>query len=363
MGELFCGPGGLALGAQLFSKEQGHPAFEHAWANDLDRDTCNTFIQNIDGASPNTVICETVRTLDFQPLGPIDCLAFGFPCNDFSVVGERLGVDGKFGPLYTYGVAALNHFNPACFVAENVSGLTSANEGKTFCTIISDMQRAGDGYNVSAHLYKAEEYGVPQRRRRILIVGIRKDIAAEFRVPYPETGEKPLTVRDALLARPIPVGAKNNELTRQSHAVVERLKHIKAGQNAFNSGLPKEHLLNVKGARISQIYRRLELDSPSYTVTGSGGGGTHIYHWEENRALTNRERARLQGFPDDFVFEGSKESVRKQIGMAVPPPLSRAVLGALWKTLNGVAYRGVDSNIVLDTLQPSFVMEKRLAYN
>ncbi len=76
--------------------------------------------------------------------------------------------------------------------------------------------------------------------------------------------------------------------------------------------------MNVKGAKISQIYKRLDPNKPAYTVTGSGGGGTHIYHYAEPRALTNRERARLQTFPDTYIFEGSKESVRKQIGMAVP---------------------------------------------
>ena len=90
------------------------------------------------------------------------------------------------------------------------------------------------------------------------------------------------------------------------------------GENAWNSSLPKHLQLNVKGAKLSQIYRRLYPDRPAYTITGSGGGGTHGYHWSEPRALTNRERARLQTFPDDFVFKGGRGSVRKQIGMAVP---------------------------------------------
>ena len=88
----------------------------------------------------------------------------------------------------------------------------------------------------------------------------------------------------------------------------------------FTAKMPKRMRLQLNcNAKISQIYRRLEPDKPSYTVTGSGGGGTHVYHWKENRALTNRERTRLQTFPDDFVFCGGKEAVRKQIGMAVPP--------------------------------------------
>ena len=112
--------------------------------------------------------------------------------------------------------------------------------------------------------------------------------------------------------------ALNNESTKQSPIVIERLNYIKPGENAFTANIPEHLQLNIKGAKISQIYKRLDPSKPAYTVTGSGGGGTHIYHWSEPRALTNRERARLQTFPDDYYFVGSKESVRKQIGMAVP---------------------------------------------
>lgn len=335
IGDLFCGPGGLALGASQVVLDDGSPAFIHQWANDIDRDACDTFIRNIPGASPSTVICRNVRDLNFEELSPIDCLAFGFPCNDFSVVGERLGMDGKYGPLYSYGVRALNYFRPSCFVAENVSGLASANEGRAFAQILSELRAAGPGYSVTSHLYKAEEYGVPQKRRRILIVGIDKRLGIFYTVPPCTTADRPPTVRDALVLHPIGNDVANNEVTKQSPEVIERLKYIKPGQNAFTANLPEHLRLRVKGAKISQIYRRLSLDEPAYTVTGSGGGGTHIYHWEEPRALTNRERARLQGFPDSFVFCGSKESVRRQIGMAVPPPLARVVLQHLIDLLTG----------------------------
>jgi DNA (cytosine-5)-methyltransferase 1 len=99
------------------------------------------------------------------------------------------------------------------------------------------------------------------------------------------------------------------------------------------------------GAKISQIYKRLDPDRPAYTVTGSGGGGTHIYHWSENRALTNRERARLQTFPDSYIFSGSKESVRKQIGMAVPCNGARIIFEAILNTFAGISYDWVNPNI------------------
>jgi DNA (cytosine-5)-methyltransferase 1 len=144
---------------------------------------------------------------------------------------------------------------------------------------------------------------------------------------------------------PIPEDAPNNELTKQSTTVVERLSYIKPGQNAFTADLPEHLRLNVKGAKISQIYKRLDPEKPAYTVTGSGGGGTHIYHYAEPRALTNRERARLQTFPDNYVFEGSKESVRKQIGMAVPPQGAKIIFEAILKTFAGIEYESMPASI------------------
>ena len=168
---------------------------------------------------------------------------------------------------------------------------------------------------------------------------MRKDTGLRFEVPRPSG--KIRTCKDAIENPPISPKAKNNELTAQSKQVVERLKHIKPGENAWTADLPDHLRLNVTGAQLSQIYKRLDPSRPSYTVTGSGGGGTHVYHWREPRALTNRERARLQTFPDDFVFVGSKESVRKQIGMAVPPMAAKVILTAILKTFADVPYAKV----------------------
>lgn len=365
LGELFCGPGGMSLGASAVAVELENTigGFDHKWANDIDENTCRTFARNIPGATADSVIIGDVRKLDLKSLPPVDCLAFGFPCNDFSIVGERLGIQGEYGPLYTYCVQALEALEPICFVAENVGGLSSSNGGLTLSAILSAFAAVGPGYNLVAHLYKAEEYGVPQRRRRILIVGVRADVGRKFRVPTPTTKLAPPTVYDALVKYPLPDGVKNNELTKQSQTVMERLKHIKPGQNAFNADLPEHLKLNVRGATISQIYRRLSLEEPSYTITGSGGGGTHVYHWQEDRALTNRERARLQGFPDDFVFLGSKEGVRGQIGMAVPPALATTVFTALFKSLHKIPYEGMDPNIEIDSPeQLALALERKNAY-
>ena len=346
LGELFCGPGGLAWGA--LHADIGNPDFRivHQWANDYDKSTCETYRRNICPDDPDSVYHADIRKFDLEQLTGIDALAFGFPCNDYSTVGEQKGMDGTFGPLYSYGVKALKIFRPQWFLAENVSGLQNANEGKAFTKILEELR--GAGYRITPNLYKFEEYALPQARHRIIIIGIRNDIDVEYRVPstapYADIDN---SCRTAIEVPPIPADAPNNEPTKQSKTVVERLKLIKPGQNAFTADLPPELQLNIKGARISQIYKRLDPSKPSYTVTGSGGGGTHMYHWSEPRALTNRERARLQTFPDDYVFLGSKEDVRKQIGMAVPCRGAKIIFEAVLKSFAGVPYESVEPNIKL----------------
>ena len=273
---------------------------------------------------------------------------------------------------------------PDWFIAENVSGLSGANKGTAFGRILDALRhpartaltdssfkgfyRIGAGdvdesleYELVAHLYKFEQYGIPQRRHRILITGIRRDIAARldrpFMVPRPTTPSlrQQTTAHDALIAQgPLPADAHNHELPKHPQRVKDRLNLIKPGKSAFNTEFTGEnaHLkLNVKGVTLSNIYRRLDPDAPAYTVTGSGGGGTHMYHWKEARALTNRERARLQTFPDWFKFEGSRPSVRRQVGMAVPPDGAEVVFSALLRTLDGVEYDALETpSIDVDAL-------------
>ena len=349
LGELFCGPGGIGLGAKLARVDNGLEKFtiSHAWATDFDNDTCETYRHNICPNSTKSVVCQDIRKLDYKSLAKIsdiDGLAFGFPCNDFSVVGEQKGIKGVYGPLYTYGIKTLKMFKPMWFLAENVGGLRNSNEGQAFQTILEELNNAG--YVITPHLYKFEKYGVPQARHRIIIIGIREDIDIQFRVPsHRPYSMMDVSCRTAIMNPPIAFDAPNHEYTKHAPVVIERLKHIKPGENAFTAELPEHLRLNVRGAKISQIYKRLNPVKPSYTVTGSGGGGTHVYHWSANRALTNRERARLQTFPDDFVFLGSKESVRKQIGMAVPVKGAQIIFEALLKSFAGIDYLTTEPNI------------------
>jgi DNA (cytosine-5)-methyltransferase 1 len=351
LGELFCGPGGLACGARMAGRvrtKNEEYSISHAWATDYDPSTCRTYAHNICGnENSSSVICADVRKLDLKRLkaiSDIDGFAFGFPCNDFSQVGEQKGVDGTFGPLYQYGIQILKMCKPKWFLAENVGGLQSANEGKAFNTILQAMFDAG--YDLYPNYYFFENYGVPQARHRVIIVGIRKDLKLEFKIPSTEPyKDVDVSCKNAIENPPIGVDALNNEETKQSATVVERLKYTKPGENAFTAKLPEHLQLKIKGARISQIYKRLDPARPAYTVTGSGGGGTHMYHWEECRALTNRERARLQTFPDDYEFKGSKEEVRKQIGMAVPCKGAKVIFEAILKTFAGKKYPSIKSNL------------------
>lgn len=262
LGELFCGPGGLGLAAKRarIMDANGKPfTISHAWANDYDKDTCETYRRNICPDSPHSVVCKDVWKFtpeEAEQISDIDGLAFGFPCNDYSLVGEQKGMDGVYGPLYACGTRMIHHFKPKFFLAENVGGIRSANEGKAFTKILDDLY--AEGYSPYPHLYKFEHYGVPQARHRIIIVGIRADQDVVFRVPDALRPPAPFhrTARQALEEPPIPANAPNQERTTQSAQVIARLRHIRPGQNAWNSDLPEHLCLNVAGATMSQIYKR-----------------------------------------------------------------------------------------------------------
>lgn len=346
LGELFCGPGGLACGALNARSDNGLLSIEHAWANDYDEDTCKTYIKNICPDNPESVYGGDVRELDIKALGEIDAFCYGFPCNSFSNVGKHKGLaNEKFGQLYWYGVEVLKQYKPKWFMAENVSGIRSAGSGD-FQIILDDLKAAG--YKLTVNLYKAEQYGIPQTRHRVIIVGIREDLPIEFHVPDPaQYAECDISSRNALAN--IPKDAPNNEVRKLSDTVTRRLSYILPGENVWQAeerlgdDFPEELKIHTK-TKISQIYRKLDPDKPAYTVTASGGGGTFMYHWTD-RELTNRERARIQTFPDDYEFVGKYSSVRKQIGMAVPCRLSEIVVTAILNSFAGIEYPWVEPNL------------------
>lgn len=396
LGELFCGPGGLALGAALAEDQsKGGKTFSisHVWGVDKDPAAIETYIHNIANEYGGVGRCIGAHEFcdnEIDNYKRITALAFGFPCNDFSLVGKRKGVNGDYGKLYEAGIKAIEKKNPYWFIAENVSGINSANAKETFPKILDALARAGKkGYNLTVHKYRFEEYGVPQYRHRFIIVGIRKDKKLTFKVPAPicKSADEYVSAEKAISE--IPEGSPNSEFTRQFPHVVTRLKYTPPWHNAWYldelfemsdakrrdelkeklpwydeeiSGLSdymikkeiKDSKLNCTKALMSHIYRRLHPDKPAYTITGSGGGGTHVYHWREHRALTNRERAKLQSFPDWFEFKGprdakgnlkqSKEQERKQIGMAVPPKAAKIIFEAILKTFAGIEYDSIPPN-------------------
>ena len=347
MGELFSGPGGIAYGAHNAKSSDGKLSIAHAWASDFDEDTCQTYIKNITHGDKRHVYCIDVRDLDIPKLGQIDCFAYGFPCNSFSNVGEHQGLENeKFGMLYWYGIKVLREYQPQWFLAENVSGIRSAGSGSHFKQILKDMEDAG--YVLTPHMYKFEEYGIPQTRHRIIIIGIRKDLDAKgikFKVPSPEPYKDCDISAETALSN-IPEDAPNNEIRKLQDKVKRRLSYIKPGQNIWQvENLPQELKIKTR-TKISQIYRKLDPAKPSYTVTAAGGGGTFMYHWsDEQRELTNRERARIQTFPDDFEFIGKYSSVRKQIGMAVPPKGAEIIFNAVLNTFAGIDYPSVEPSM------------------
>lgn len=349
LGELFCGPGGIACGALRAKSKDGRLSIEHTWANDYDSDTCETYRKNICPDAPETVYCGDVRELNIESLEKIDAFCYGFPCNSFSNVGKHQGFENeKFGQLYWYGIKVLKTHHPQWFVAENVSGIRSAGSGD-FEIILNDMREAG--YNLNVHLYKAEEYGIPQTRHRVIIVGIDKDIPIKYRVPDPSEYSKcDISARTALSN--IPENSPNNEIRKLNDKVIKRLSYIKPGENVWQAEerigkeFPEELKIHTK-TKISQIYRKLDPEKPAYTVTASGGGGTFMYHWTD-RELTNRERARIQTFPDDYEFVGNYSSVRKQIGMAVPCKLSEVVITAVLNSFAGIDYPWIKANLEED---------------
>lgn len=345
LGELFCGAGGLGYGILNATNDDGSYV-EHVWASDFNTDACETYTNNICPNNKDSVICSDVKDLNIDSLKDINAFAYGFPCNSFSAEGKRKGIkDEKYGKLYWYGIKVLKRFKPDWFIAENVSRITSVGSGD-FKVILDDLSSCG--YIVVPNLYKAEEYGIPQARHRVIVVGIRNDIEATFKIPSPDIFKDcDISTRTALID--IPDNAANNEKPRANKIVERRLSYINAGENIWQAcerlgdSFPEELKLHKK-VHYSQIYRKLDPIKPSYTITASGGGGTHGYHWT-NRELTNRERARLQTFPDSYKFVGNKGSVRKQIGMAVPCRLAKIITTAILNTLDGIEYPSIEPNI------------------
>ena len=329
---IFSGCGGLDYGFHL-------EGYETIWANDFAEWACKSFAN---------MLGDVIQYKDITLIDPYkdksipdcDIVLGGFPCQDFSIIWKQPGLNGTRGGLFRHFAEFVDAKKPKAFVAENVKGLLTANGGKAIDTIIKDFESIAPGYVVKPHLYNFAEYGVPQFRERVLFVGVRIDTGFDFVHPKPThgpNGQKPyVTAGDAL--KGVEKVAANNEKINIKERTKKILELIPEGGNFTD--IPKDNPLYVKGM-ISHVYRRIKRDEPAKTIIAAGGGGTWGYHYPEPRPLTNRERARLQSFPDDFIFEGSVAEVRRQIGNAVPPDGVREVAKRLLPLFTG-EYEPVD---------------------
>ena len=338
---LFAGCGGLDLPFH-------RAGFKVVWANDIDQWACETFKKNLGKVIHHGDICEFDPYAD-KKIPDVQIIVGGFPCQDFSIIWKRPGLNGARGNLYKEFLRFIDAKKPLAFVAENVKGILSANNKKAVEQILQDFESIEPGYMVKPKLYNFAEYGVPQYRERVIFVGVRMDTGFYFKHPKPThgpKGKKPFfTAGEAL--KTVKKIKNNAEHMNILPRTVEILKLIPEGGNF--SDIPTNHPLYVKGM-ISHVYRRIHRKEPAKTIIAAGGGGTWGYHYPEPRALTNRERARLQSFPDNFVFSGSFTEIRRQIGNAVPPKGIELIVKEL-KRLFEKKYDPVDLNQINSTLK------------
>ncbi|HRH33316.1 MAG TPA: DNA cytosine methyltransferase [bacterium] len=305
---LFAGCGGLDLGFignfNFLGKKYKKRNFEIVWANDIDAAACQTFRNYF----KHDIICGDIsKILDnrqevnlFDKPLPLkaDVVLGGFPCQDFSHAGKRKGFDSKRGMLYQSMAEVIKRTRPLVFLAENVRGLLTMNKGEAIKTIIKDFSALG--YNVVYKLLTAADYGVPQIRQRVIIVGTRKDKLPPFEHPAPIlTEENWVTLKDA----------------------IGDLESVEEG------GVPN-HFWSKAKMNKGQGNSVVAANKPGPTMRTEHHGNIE-WHWNRTRRLSAREAARIQSFPDDFIFYPSTSGAYKQIGNAVPPVLAWHVATAI----------------------------------
>lgn len=330
--ELFAGGGGLALGMSL-------AGFKHVLLNEFDKSACNTLRLN----HPEWNVIEgDVRNVDFTPLrGKIDFLSGGFPCQAFSYAGKQGGFNDTRGTLFFELARAVNEIRPKVFMGENVKGLTSHDNGKTFETIKNTIKELGYTL-IEPRVLKAIMYQVPQKRERLILIAIRNDLADKVCYHWPSPYSRVLTLRDALYKSVI-----YNTDVPQSEGVKYPIKKEKVLKLVPQGGdwrdLPEDVAKDYMGGSWflgggkTGMARRLSLDEPSLTLTCSPcQKQTERCHPIETRPLTVREYARIQTFPDNWEFAGTMSDKYKQIGNAVPVNLAWAVGRSLIRLLNDI---------------------------
>ena len=309
--ELFAGAGGLALGLE----KAGIKTLAHI---EFDKACCETLKTNRPGWN---VVCKDIHTVDFSRfINKVDIVTGGFPCQAFSFAVKKLGFDDTRGTLFHEFARCVKETAPKMFMAENVRGLASHDKGRTLTTIISVLEALG--YRTQQRILNAAYFGVGQKRERIVIIGIRNDENIKF--TYPKAENKMTTLREALKKCPKSAGVEYSEKKKKVLSLVppggcwvdlpEDIAKEYMGKSYYSGG----------GRR--GMARRISWNEPCLTLTCSPSQKqTERCHPEETRPFTIREAARIQSFPDDWIFCGGIGDQYKQIGNAVPVEMARRV--------------------------------------
>ncbi|MGB1048946.1 MAG: DNA cytosine methyltransferase [Rhodothermales bacterium] len=322
---LFSGVGGMDLG---FTQA----GFQVVWANDNYSDAADTYRRNLG----DHIVEEDVLEIESSAFPECDVIIGGFPCQGFSVANtQRSKQDGR-NRLYLEFVRVLSATMPRVFVAENVPGILSLEGGDVLKTIVSDFSDVG--YRVSYKVLNAADFGVPQLRRRVFIVGIRSDVSLKSDSIWPtKTHADPSSEEAESLSEWVSVG--------------EALDHLSPpgpDSDVANHASYSKYKLRFNGYL---GHRTIDASAPAPTVTGRGdmkGGVVVMHHPSNTRRMSPRETAIVQGFPDDFVFSGTNSSVYRQVANAVPPPLAKAVALALSKAIVWDEQKPESSEVAID---------------
>ena len=344
--ELFAGAGGLALGLEK-------AGLKCAALNEIDKWACQTLREN----RPNWNILEgDVKSFDFKKYrNKVEVVTGGFPCQSFSYAGKRLGFQDARGTLFYEFARVVKEVNPPICIGENVKGLRSHDNGKTLEGMISILDEIG--YKVAPiQILKAINYKVPQKRERLILVGIRKDIDIEFN--YPKPHNQIYTLSDALKKgslydSDVPQ-SKGSEYPQHKKDVLD-LVPPKGYWRDLPLDIQKDYMGKsfYLGGGKTGMARRIGWDEPSLTLTCSPAQKqTERCHPDETRPFTVREYARIQTFPDNWKFAGSVSQQYKQIGNAVPCNLGQEVGYSIIQFLNAYSKQNQDSfaSISLDKI-------------
>lgn len=295
---LFCGAGGLDLGFE-------RAGIRTIWANDFDKDACKTH----QSWSHCDVVCGDISKIDMTAIPKSDVVLGGFPCQGFSLSGPRK-IDDSRNVLYKHYVRLVKQNQPKIFVGENVKGLLTMGGGKIIEAIIADF--ASCGYDMYYQLVNAKDYGVPQDRERVIIVGFRKDLGIK-QFSLPEYTGKKMTLRDALSDLP---PAQEDEICNAPYSSRYMSRNRKRDWDDVSYTIP------AMAKQVTLFPGSPDMEKVNKDLWQFGGAGS-------TRRLSWREAAAIQTFPRDLEFAGDLTSKYKQIGNAVPVKLAEFVANSL----------------------------------